>query len=427
MKKCELCGFDNPDQARFCMKCAKDLDAVESGQGPREADAFGTFIPAASGDNARLAPTANAGPPAAGSPIDIEMYKQEAAASIESYENQVASDSDEPPEIQLSGVAADFAEKQRYCDQCGHANPKEQRYCQQCGQALRVDAFTPAMNAPRPSTMIPLATEPSKPNLLAGMAGTAPASDYYSEGAPGTGSPRKFGSGSGFAGALGVREIIVAIVGVLIIFTLVYLFVFGGYGTLLGGKAKKIRGVAGVMQRLPSFQYNITAAFETADGAQYGGSGKLLFETPDKTYWELSLGTPGKPGVTASMQIGDKVYGNGPAWQTVDPGQSTADALGLWRDFSSVEDLGTQAIGTANCLHYKYRIHPKLISTALGVGAQSGASDAVVEVWIDGASSTVVKMTVQVFNVMIQGASTNVTMTFDLAATGQPYNIKAPQ
>jgi len=36
-------------------------------------------------------------------------------------------------------------------------------------------------------------------------------------------------------------------------------------------------------------------------------------------------------------------------------------------------------------------------------------------------------MTVQVFNVMIQGASTNVTMTFDLAATGQPYNIKAPQ
>ena len=122
------------------------------------------------------------------------------------------------------------------------------------------------------------------------------------------------------------------------------------------------------------------------------------------------------------MQIGDKIYGNGPAWQTADPAQSTADALGLWRDFSSVEDLGTQVIGTTNCLHYKYRIQPKLITTALGAGAQSGASDAVIEIWIDSASSTVVKMTVQVFNVMIQ-----VTMTFDLAATGQPYNIKAPQ
>jgi len=360
--------------------------------------------------------------------MDIEMSEQQAAASIESYESQVASDSNEPPEIQLSGIAADFAENQRYCDQCGHANPKKQRYCQQCGKALEVDALTPAMNAPRPSTMIPLATtEPPQPVRPGGTAWGAPASDCYSEGPPGTGSSRSFAGSSGFEGAFGVREIIVAMVGVLIVFALVYLFAFGGYDSLFSGKAKKIRGAAGVMQRLPSFQYNITAAFETVDGVQYGGSGKLLFETPDKTYWEMSLGTPGKPGVTASMQIGDKIYGNGPAWQTADPAQSTADALGLWRDFSSVEDLGTQVIGTTNCLHYKYRIQPKLITTALGAGAQSGASDAVIEIWIDSASSTVVKMTVQVFNVMIQGASTNVTMTFDLAATGQPYNIKAPQ
>jgi len=63
----------------------------------------------------------------------------------------------------------------------------------------------------------------------------------------------------------------------------------------------------------------------------------------------------------------------------------------------------------------------------LGVGSQSAASDTVVEAWIDTTSAQVVKMTVQVYNVQIEGASATVLLAMDLAEVGQPYNINAPQ
>lgn len=48
------------------------------------------------------------------------------------------------------------------------------------------------------------------------------------------------------------------------------------------------------------------------------------------------------------------------------------------------------------------------------------------EVWIDKATSRVVKMTATLYNVMIEGSRSNATLTLDLAAAGQAYNIKAP-
>ncbi len=68
-----------------------------------------------------------------------------------------------------------------------------------------------------------------------------------------------------------------------------------------------------------------------------------------------------------------------------------------------------------------------LITTVLGTGVQSGASDAVVEAWIDTTSMQILKITAQVFNVQIDGAPTKVTLGLALTAIGQPYNIAAPQ
>ena len=46
MKTCELCGIENPDEARFCMKCGKDLDKVKSSDVPEEMlSGSDTFMP----------------------------------------------------------------------------------------------------------------------------------------------------------------------------------------------------------------------------------------------------------------------------------------------------------------------------------------------------------------------------------------------
>ena len=122
-----------------------------------------------------------------------------------------------------------------------------------------------------------------------------------------------------------------------------------------------------------------------------------------------------------------QIYINGPSWQSSTSDNARADVSDLWKDFQSVEDLGNQPIGALNCRYYRYRIPPNLITTVLGVGSQSAASDAVVEAWIDTTSAQVVKMTVQVYNVQIEGASATVLLAMDLAEVGQPYNINAPQ
>ena len=330
------------------MKCGKDLDAVKSAEVPSEILEPEAFTPAAAGEDARLASTTSSKPKPAEQPSDIETYKRRAATSIRSYESQAVTETDEPPEIQLSGVTSDFMEKKRYCEMCGVANPHEQRYCKQCGAALQSEVPSDADIAYNARSMVPLAAEPVEATLLTDVSPSAPASDYFSDGATARTATRRFRAGGGSRG-VGVRELLIAMVIVVVLGAIIYLFAFGGYDRLLGGRTRKVHSAGTTMEKLPSVQYDVTATFETGDGVQYPGSGKVLREAPDKTYWEMSLNVPGKPRAVASMQIGKNVYVNGPSWQTGDPKQAAADVRRLWRDFSSVEDLGTQVIGTADC------------------------------------------------------------------------------
>ncbi len=388
-----------------------------------------SFTPAAGDGEGRLASTTSSRltrPPA--EPVDIDAYKRQATEeSIDAFESQaLGEESVGPAEIQHSGVTADFADKRRFCSRCGAANPYEQRFCRQCGSPLGAEQPPQPQAANEVPSSIPLAPEPFEHTTLADIS-AAPASDYYTEGVPGADRLRRVRRPGTGMSSWGVGEWSVLVVVALLAVGLTWLFAFGGYTMLFSGRAAKISKAAGVMERLSSFQYDVSATMETAEGAQYGGAGRARYESRSKSYWEMGLDAPGNPRVTASMQIKDKVYINGPSWQSGDPKQSSADVTDLWRHVQTVEYLGTQPIGTSNCYHYKYRIPPTLITTVLGTGAQSGASDAVVEAWIDAASMQIVRITAQVFNVQIDGASTKVTLGLGLAAVGQPYNIAAPQ
>jgi ribosomal protein L40E len=428
LSTCEVCGTDNPDEARFCMKCGKDMTAVPAAGGSEAFPEPESFTPAAADGEGRLASTASSRlrmPPA--EPVDVDAYKRQATEeSIGAFESQaIGEESAGPAEIQHSGVTADFADKRRFCARCGAANPYEQRFCRQCGGTLGAEQPAQPLPAQELPPSIPMAPETFQHTTLADISG-APASDYYTEGLPGSGSRRVSLPSTGIS-SWGAGEWSILVVVVLLAVGLTWLFAFGGFNMLFSGKTARISKAAGVMESLPSFQYDVSSTMELSEGAQYGGAGRARYESPSKSYWEMGLDAPSNPRVTASMQIEDKVYINGPAWQPGDPEQASADITDLWRHVETVEYLGTQPIGTSNCYHYKYRVPPTLVTTVLGVGAQSGASDAVVEAWIDTVSMQIVKISVQVFNVQIDGAATKVTMGLGLSATGQPYNITAPQ
>lgn len=428
MRTCDVCGTDNPDEARFCMKCAKDMTAVPKAGAGDEFSEHDSFTPTASDGEGRLASTTSSRftqPPAG--PVDIDAYKRQATEeSIDAFESQtLGEESVGPSEIQHSAVTADFADKRRFCVRCGAANPYEQRFCRQCGSPLGSEQPPQPQASYEAPPSIPMAPEPFQHTTLADIS-AAPASDYFTERVPGADRPRARRLGTGIS-SWGAGKWSILLVVVLLAIGLIWLFAFGGYTMLFSGKSAKINKAAGVMERLGSFQYDVSATMETSEGAQYGGAGRARYESVSKSYWEMGLDAPGNPRVTASMQIKDKAYINGPSWQPGDPKHDSADVTDLWRHIQTVEYLGTQPIGASNCYHYKYRIPPTLITTVLGAGAQSGASDAVVEAWIDGASMQIPRITAQVFNVQIDGAPTKVTLSLVLGPIDQPYNITAPQ
>jgi len=114
LKHCELCGLDNPEEARFCMKCGSDLDAVSAPDVPVDVFEASTFTPAGEVDRHGGGRSKSAPPQPT---EDKETYK-EAAASESPGIFVGAGDEGEPPEIQQTGVTADFAGKKSYCERC---------------------------------------------------------------------------------------------------------------------------------------------------------------------------------------------------------------------------------------------------------------------------------------------------------------------
>ena len=451
MKECELCGIDNPDEARFCMKCGKDLDQVRTTRDlPGTVPDSDTFTPLESDEYARLAPTRRIDKSPVG---DVASYKEAAATSaaamqaqqeieqaelekqddeVVTWQQQQAQQRElktQAPEIQQRGMTADFAAQRKFCQRCGIANPHDQRYCKNCGSALDGD---PNGMADQSFEAPPSIAAPSGPVETTMLADVSPSSAYYGADEGDQGRPQRRTRGTRPSSAVGIRDWgIGAWIGLtaaaLVLIAAIWLAFFGGFGMLFGSASSNIHKAGATMQKLPGFQLSISAAYDNSDQTQYPGGGHVLFDSPDKSAWETSRNAPGKTAVQGTLQIGAGTYvGSGGAWKLAEPGTAAGDVILMWKQVSSPESLPNETLNGHVCLHYKYRMDSTLVMTVLGLGKQDGVSDAVMEAWIDSTSFQVIRETAQIFGAQVDGARSHVTMVMDLVETGKTYGIKQP-
>lgn len=429
------------------MKCGKDLDVVKVRESFFEVQEGESFTPQGSPDESSEQPARGpeSGPGASGTDVSEILkaeYAKAAAADVEMFQEEESEV--EPPALETASE-----ERGQACEACGVVNPREQRFCKNCNS--RLISQEPA-GEERPASGgggwdleglydeheydggysdyagdTPLAAEEPLVPLVetALFAPVSPSSDYYTSDTHARGRRKRSRGGKVVWRA---RDWLVLIVLTLVLSAGIWLFLLGGID-LFSGKVRNLKNAGRAMSKLASFEYSINGSMESPRAGAFKGSGTLRFESPDRSEWEFTTVVPDRlPVVARQIQISDKPYVNGgDAWAPADPATAQPDARELWSGVSSVEDLGQEPCGaSANCHHYKYRIAPGTLTGMLGVWKPSGASDAVMEAWIDTSNQRVVRMTAQVFNVQLEGMRTSVSLTFDLAAVEQKYDIKAP-
>lgn len=322
--------------------------------------------------------------------------------------------------------SADFVESRKFCNRCGMANPRDMRFCKNCGSAMD-EPGSPASGGHHGVSHLaaPVATAPVE---ITTMADVSPSSAFTGAPAPGRShQPRSYAPAGGRFAEMGVREWVGLIVGALVLALLVWLFFGGGLNLLFNAARKNISKAGAVMEKLPGFQFNISSVYETSD-TRYAGSGRVMFDSPDRTYWELTRVAPAGPVVTGTTQVGNDTWVNtGGTWSPADPKTATGDIRTMWKNAHGVEKLGEQPVGNrANCYHYKYRVDPTLMATVLGLTSRESLGDAVVEIWIDSSNFEVARQSVELIGAQLDGARTRVTMLMELGETGRPFNIQPP-
>lgn len=421
------------------MKCGRDMDRVKSSEDLGEsADDPSTFTPLMDDEYARLAPTARAPRAPVG---DVASYKEAAAAAAAALQEQqelesatLAQDSGAVPpapeesEIDRRGVAADFVARKQFCQRCGMGNPYDQRFCKNCGSTL---GEAPGGMADQTFSAPPSFTPESAPIETTTLADVSPSSAYSSAGEPPDGraregrQPRQRSRSGGGIADWGAREWLGLTIAALVLVAIIW-FVFSGYGMLFNSRNKNIRKAGATMEKLQGFMFTVSSNYEVEQGL-YPGSGHVLFETPDRSGWEIRRDAPSGTHVQGTIAVGNNTYSStGGAWQLDDPATSAGDVILMWTKFRNSETLPEENVAGRACLHYKYRMDPTLMKTVLGLAGQDTVSDAIMETWIDKASFQVVRQTVNVAGGQVDGVRTRITLVMDLAETGKTYGIKPP-
>jgi hypothetical protein len=291
------------------------------------------------------------------------------------------------------------------------------------------EEYSPLQGGPGPPPAS-MATIDTAPVELTSLTSISPSSDFYS---PTVQEQKQAQSGGRIRGrsrarrmpteGLTAKRLIAAIVAIVVIAGLLWLFAFGGL-KMFSSSVRNIKKAGGVMTKLTAFSFSVGAVVD-ANSVESPGSGDIKYEAPDRSAWGLATGLPGKPPTTVILVgAGGKGYtNNGSGWQQ----SSSAMNVGmLWGGVSSADSLGMANVGAYSCYHYKYNTSPVVFTSMLGDPKPTGVSDAVVEIWIDSSNFYVRQMTANVYNAVVQGSRANVTFNMSLTSTGQPFNIKAP-
>ncbi|MDD5748670.1 MAG: zinc ribbon domain-containing protein [Actinomycetota bacterium] len=421
MKHCELCGTENPDEARFCMKCGKDLDAVQISQIPEEMFESETFTPAGSeeapiggGLKKKIGPEPDEGTEAFRRPIEKPNFKEQ-IFSPEQDDSGVQ-------EIQQTDVTADFAERMQYCNRCGMANPYDQKYCKNCGSELGEERINEVDSS---TGTVSRKTFEDNVAEIRTLTDISQPSDYYAtEGAL---PPRQKLHFEGGIAKWEVREWLLAILLTLIVFALLWFFVFGGKN-MFSASTRNIKKCSSVMKKLSSYQLNVSGNLESEATGGSSASGTIIYEYPDKASSAIVLNIPGREPVRIEqLKVSKNSYAlQSGSWQQADPSLINPDPNRMFQNFRGAEELGNENIGQLSCLHYRYRINTENVTGILGASKPEGASDALIEIWIDSTTFQLEKLSATVINVQIEGVKTRVSLLLELAATNQVYNLSAP-
>ncbi len=405
------------------MKCGRDMDKVRH---EPDFDDFDGFIPSASADEGRLSSTLSSRKEEDKGPVeDFTAYVPQ-PSELQQEEYALEPDVDEDSEIQQEGITTDFTEKQVFCDRCGVRNPHDQRYCKHCGSPMGegdkdpTDYSVSTMSAPSEQAPVELAT-------LSDMTLSSSA-DVYGSDVPAKArrvrGRRPVKTSKGFVAHLTAGRLIAAIVVLLVLAGVLWLFAFGGLKAF-SSSVRNINKAGGVMTHLPSFNYAVTVSIDDQTAASTG-TGEIRYEQVNKSMWTLAAGLPGKAPTTNQLVYTDNkgFLNTGAGWQTT---TQKIEVGMLWSGVTNAENLGLDALGPYSCYHYRYNANPLPYTAMLGDLNPAGVSDAVVEVWIDNSTFLIRKITAKLYNAKVQGAGANTTFDMGLASTSHPFNIAPPQ
>lgn len=428
--------MDYPDEAQFCLKCGKslefsDIQEHEAESGEYEAEPA-SFTPSGSydADQSSQARKRHSTEPPPDYATCMREEVEKAARMAETWHSEQEQYPEEHSEISQDDVIADISKEKKPCARCGTMNPHNTVYCINCGAEIDKGGIPEAAEAGRPKFYSPPPVPPARTYQVPQY--SYPATHGTSHGdCFRSGTPTVYRSKASFFTRMMEWSAWVwvgLISAVVIISAGVWFFFYGGMDMVFSTELKNMGKADAAMADLSSYEYTIDMTFDSAEKGQFKGDGKLLHESPDKTSWAVNLIVPGSQALQPRwMQIGANQYINkGTGWEQIGSDTRDAGANNLWTGYSGIENLGDQSLDTFTCSHYKYRISSDVFSIMTGMTSSQGIGDTVMEIWIDIKTNRIIRMTANVYGLLVGGVKANAVISMELSETGLAYNLQPP-
>ncbi len=420
--KCDFCGQVNPDKARFCMQCGKDFHASKKDNAIFEYVELDSFTPAGSLEELPLSQDKKN--PEAVSEKGDKLSLEEEKRQLENPDvgllmGKPEKELEKPPEIYQPEASKHAAENKRFCSLCGHGSPADSKYCFNCGAPLDTEETNNHLD---PEGDIPLAPIEEYDLETSTLAPLRPSLD---EALPAVKEKKKIKVKKQFK--WGIQEWIAAIIVICAAGFAVWFFLLGGSNAFTF-EAKKIRQAGATMENLNSFVYISGGTVEVRNAGVYRLSGEIKYKKPWTFEILFSFDHPQKGPLTYhQIRINDTLYllkNNN--WLRVKTRPTIRELTGLWKEFSSIENMGRKTINGKEFHNYRYRVPARNLTRMFGINNPEAVSDTVVEVLIDTTSLYIQRINAVLYNFDIEGEKSTLRLVFDLASIEQPVKIETP-
>jgi len=312
-------------------------------------------------------------------------------------------------------------ENKVFCSLCSFGSPADSKYCFNCGAPIDEAEERITDNFGQDGS-IPLAPPEEYTFDTSTLAPMRPSHD---EGLTPAKKEKKIKVRWEFR--WGIQEWIAVIIVTCAVGFAVWFFLLGG-SDIFTYEAKKIRQAGNTMENLTSFQYASRGAVEGKESGVYELSGHANYIKPEKFEVFFSTSHPQKgPRRYHQIRISNKSYSlKEDRWVKLKSGEAVFGIGGLWKSFTSVENLGRKNINGREFHNYRYRVPARNLTSMFGVQNPDAVSDAVVEIFIDSTTHYINRITAVLYNFEIEVERSTLKLEFNLVAVNQPFQITKP-